>query len=805
MILDFGLAKLVDDDSDVATLTREGQFLGSLPWASPEQAAGDHAKVDMRTDVYSLGVILYRLLTGEFPYDTSGGMKVVLDRIQHDEPIPLRKVRAARPVGAAFRDAQDVSRISDRDLRTGSVSVVPVSARASHLAHIDDEIETIVLKCLAKQRERRYQTAGELARDLERYLAGEAIEAKRDSLGYVLSKQLRRYRLPVTIAAVFVTLVVIGLVVSLTLWGQASNERDRADAQGRKFQAVNRLLQATLTAVDSGELRVHEQLIRRFLDEAVGVVGPAPEDPDVRRTIGVTLAGLGEYGAAEPYLVGALEARRVVLDSGDPRIPESMVDLARLRWRQGHLVDAESLFRDVLAFWGNFPGGARAEVATASQDLAKVLQEQGRYYEADPLLRDALGAWRALFGNEHAEVAQNLDELAASHSLRSEHSEAELLLRESLRIREVLLGENHPELATTLTRLALALQAQRDARVTGQSLEMSEAETLLRQALRIRESVFGPSHPAVATSKFELASALRIRGELIEAETLYRNALEIRRRFFGDEHPETAAVLVNLGVFLQNQERLDEAEPLLREGFTVWRKLLGDTSPAVERNLNTLGWLLFRLNRFADAEVIFRDLLSLRQARRGTNDIFTLGTINDVGLMMERQGDLHGAEPYYRDALDGYRRVQGDRHQYTLAPTANLGRVLVESARFAEAVNLLEPAEEMARRTLQGQWLGDFLLSLGKARAGMRAFSTASRALEEAHRLLAEALGNTHDATQRSTLALAQLYEAWDAAEPGTGKTERAAEYRRALEASAAGGPHRRSSTPTPTTAERED
>jgi len=164
-ILDFGLAKIDLQTSSsgptAVAMTQTGQFLGSLPWASPEQAEGAPHRIDLRTDVYSLGVILYQMLTGRFPYSVHGNMPDVLQRIQHTEPV--RPSRNCAPDG-------------------------PCSG------NIDDEVETIVLKCLAKDPERRYQSADALARDLEHYLAGEPIEARRESAAYVLRKYVQRHR-----------------------------------------------------------------------------------------------------------------------------------------------------------------------------------------------------------------------------------------------------------------------------------------------------------------------------------------------------------------------------------------------------------------------------------------------------------------------------------------------------------------------------------------------------------------------------------------------------------------------------------
>ena len=192
-VLDFGLAKVVVSETEASAMTLTGQFVGSLGWASPEQAEGVPSKIDVRTDVYSLGVILYQMLTSKFPYEVVGNLRDVLDRIMRSEP--------TRP--GAIRE------------------------------QVNDELDTIVLKCLQKERERRYQTAGELARDIERYLAGEPIEAKRDSGWYMFKKTIHRYRVAAAVSASMVFVIVVGLAVTLVFWQQAVRQRDRAVAAER--------------------------------------------------------------------------------------------------------------------------------------------------------------------------------------------------------------------------------------------------------------------------------------------------------------------------------------------------------------------------------------------------------------------------------------------------------------------------------------------------------------------------------------------------------------------------------------------
>ena len=205
VVLDFGLAKVTaEDKEDPSTppdMTETGQFVGSLPWASPEQVEGRTQDIDVRSDVYSLGVVLYRLLTGVFPYQVSGPPRTVIENILYTPPASPRTLNSA----------------------------------------IGDEVETIVLKCLSKDRERRYQSAGELARDVWRYLAGEPIEAKRDSGWYVLRKTLRRYRLVVVVAGTFLVLV-MSATVALSIMYRTAVEAETAAEQARDAESRQRTL-----------------------------------------------------------------------------------------------------------------------------------------------------------------------------------------------------------------------------------------------------------------------------------------------------------------------------------------------------------------------------------------------------------------------------------------------------------------------------------------------------------------------------------------------------------------------------------
>ncbi|MHC5114927.1 MAG: serine/threonine-protein kinase, partial [Planctomycetota bacterium] len=330
-ILDFGLAKIDEASEGLAsapTMTVPGQFVGSLPWASPEQAEDDasgHA-LDVRSDVYSLGVILYQLLTGEFPYDVGGGVRTVFENITAAEPVPPRTLRT----------------------------------------DINDEVETIVLKCLHKEPERRYQSAGELARDVRRYLAGEAIEAKRDSTWYVLTKTVRRYRVPLSVAAAFLVLLTVFAVTMAFQYRRATAAERLADRRAEE----SLLVLAGLTDVFSEGQSEHVGHREILGPGAERVVERYADQPRVQVALMESIASIAD-GLALPDVV--------------------------VTWRE-RVVEHRS----------RVLGDDALTIAESRQQLAEAIAWAGDRVRAAEILTDVLAQRRRVLGDEHALVAQTM-------------------------------------------------------------------------------------------------------------------------------------------------------------------------------------------------------------------------------------------------------------------------------------------------------------------------------------------------------------------------------------------------------------
>ncbi|MFO0837814.1 MAG: serine/threonine-protein kinase [Phycisphaerae bacterium] len=594
-VLDFGLAKLAQTDSgdgSDAAMTQTGQFVGSLPWAAPEQAAGLPDQIDIRSDVYSLGVILYQMLTGALPISTSGGFREVLYRIQHADPIRPRSISRG----------------------------------------VDDELETITLKCLAKERERRYQSAGELARDIRRYLAGEPIEAKRDSVAYVLRKELRRHRVPVAIASAFALVVVAGLLTSAYFWHLSAQQRDdaiaardeqahlrglaeanekTANTETAKSQAVTEFLRTLLTSADPALTRGREVTVREILDRAAEQVGAnAPPEPEVeaavRRTVGESYISLGAYSEAASMLDRATELSTGCFGADDRRTLETRASLARALFFSARFAQAEATTRDVLAVLSRAGDSDPPFRLKLQINLGFTLLEQNKLEEAESLLRAALTESRQILGVTH------LDTLTAA------------------------------------SVLGVVLQTMK---------RYDEAEQLQREALAGHVQALGPEHPKTLKTMHNLATTLRQERKLEEAEALHRRGLEIKSRVMGPEHPDTLLSLNGLALVLWSLDRREEAVQYTRQAVDAERRLLGPTHKNTITNEDNLANQLKSLAKYADLEALLQEVVQTRRDLLGEEDAETIRAEDYLCDTLRFRGKSDALREFNSDLIERWRQI----------------------------------------------------------------------------------------------------------------------------------------------------
>ncbi|MBI5764806.1 MAG: tetratricopeptide repeat protein [Planctomycetes bacterium] len=706
-VLDFGLAKLSDGLPDV---TIAGQFIGSLPWCSPEQAEGRPDKVDMRSDVYSLGVVLYRILTRNLPYDVTGTSREVLDHIVREPPVDPRR----------------------------------------HNPAIDEEVATITLKCLHKDPERRYQTAGQVASDVQRYLGGEAIEAKRDSGLYVLRKTLRRYRVQAGVAAAFIFVLTVSAIALGILYRKAQLE-------ARKAEITTSFLRDTLAAADPNTSQGKEVTVREILDTAAGRVDEQlTQEPQVavamHSTIGQTYLSLGHAKEAErSYRAGFdLAVRALGVDHSDTLVAQN--GLATAFEDQSRYDEAEALFRECLDTVRRVQGPDSSFAIDVLHNLANLLRKRSKHAEAKVLLEEALERSRRVLGEENESTLITRKILAAIRQEMGQVDEAEAEYRAILTIQRRVLGDRSPLTLGTMNYLARLLKARG---------KLDEAAPVYDELVRLTHEVLGPDHPDTLRNKNSYGRLLQAQGKLAEAEATLRETLDAMNRRLGPDHFDTIVTTNNLSVLLSEQGRVADAEPLARKAVEQGRALLGDENADTLSWLNNLGNLLFQKGNAAEAEELYRHVLEVRRRLLGDEHPQTLTTMSSLANLHVANGGPRQieAEATLRHVLELRQRLLGPSHADTLLSMNNLVKALLARERFEEAEPLALQALSASRETFGPAHPLTFLITntTGETLAHRGRIDDAISILSDAVTLAGDKLphGHVYRTTLRATLGKA--------------------------------------------------
>ncbi|MFG0329343.1 MAG: tetratricopeptide repeat protein [Phycisphaerales bacterium] len=545
-VIDFGVARATDSDLAITTMqTNLGQLVGTVQYMSPEQCAGDPHDLDIRSDVYSLGVTLYEVLTNRPPYDLRDASVVQATRRITDAEAP-------RPSSI------------DRSLR--------------------GDIETIVMKALEKSRDRRYQSAAALGDDIRRYLRHEPIEARPPSAAYHLSKFARRHRALVT-GAVAAAIALVVTLIALSV-GYREAEAGRAEAE-----AVTAFLESMLASVNPEELG-REVLVVDVLDESAASLGSSFADrPAVegrmRHTVGSTYRALGAYPAAQTQLERALELRRSELGDRDPATLATLNELATAHFYQQRYDDAERLFREAFDGRRATLGTEHRDTFESMHDLAVTLRDAGRADEAEPMLRDAVAGLTRVSGPDDPYTLRARNNLGVLLFATQRYDEAEREFRETWELRSRVFGEDELPALESLDNLAMTLRQRND---------LDGAAAYMEQTLAARRARQGASHPDTAAVAFNLGLVRRAQARHEEAQPLFALASACWTTRLGADHAQTlmavkldASTLLRLGRFddaatplnrliatHQSRGEFDEARALL----TGWRAAIAATHGA---------------------------------------------------------------------------------------------------------------------------------------------------------------------------------------------------------------------------------
>jgi serine/threonine protein kinase/tetratricopeptide (TPR) repeat protein len=595
-VIDFGIAKATDQRlTDKTLFTAFEQFIGTPAYMSPEQAQMSKLDIDTRSDVYALGVLLYELLTGQTPFDQQKLIAAGLDEMR-------RIIREEEPVRPSTR----LSTLTAMD-RTSVARSRQVEA--PQLIHrLRGDLDWIVMRCLEKDRTRRYGTANSLADDVVRHLNSEPVSARPPSRLYRLERLVRRNKGTFVTGGVVAIALLLGLGFSLWTLVQEREARrqtlaaeQKAQAEAGKSQQVAEFLKEMLRgAGPSVALGRDTTMLREILDRTAGRVGRdlkgQPEvEAELRTTLGQVYEALGRYDAAEGMYREALRLRRGLWGEMNTNVADALDRLGyEMALGRGEAVESAALIAQALAIRTNLLGSEHVQVGESLAHLGKVHLYLNELNEAADLYQRSLAMKRRLLGNEHPGVAELLTILADTFRYQHRPKEAEALAREALAILTRLAADEPATLGVAAAREALA-GALSDL---GQ---MDEALNLLGDVATARMNLLGPDHPEYASAAFNLGKALVRAGRLDEGESKFRDALEVCKRTVRQEHTLTAFCLEELGQLLCRTGRLAEAEAALREALEMWKSR---ENHHVRRLRLILIGFLRRQGKLADAEAL---------------------------------------------------------------------------------------------------------------------------------------------------------------------------------------------------------
>jgi serine/threonine protein kinase/tetratricopeptide (TPR) repeat protein len=665
-LTDFGLAKLLRKESGM-TLSRD--VMGTPNYMAPEQASGHAREVTTAADVFSLGAILYELLAGRRPFQGETAVET-LNQVINAEPPPPRLLNPQVP----------------RDL------------------------ETICLKCLEKEPARRYDSAQDIAEELERFHQDEPILARPAGTAEKIWRWSRRNPKVAGLAGSVVLLLVVVAVVSTTaairIAGARAGERNQwliaernatAEALQRKRAETN----ASLARLESAKSRQVAQLLK----EALKGVGPGvaqgqnttllrgildstvrrldrdlkeqPEvDAEIRNTLGEVYMELGEFGKAEAMFRLALSKIREAFNGEHLSAASAMNNIGEALARQGRLEEAETLQRQTLELRRKDPYADPIRLATAIENLAAIVQRRGRLEEAGTFYEELMALIEKHGWQERLETADTLNNLASLRRKQGRLEEAEKLHHEALAILRKHHAGPHPKVAASLNNLA-SLLARRD--------KLAEAEAMHREALDIRRKVLPAEHGDLATSLNNLGFVLTSRGRLDEARAMIEEALAMRRKTLGSEHVSVASSLDDLGRVFERQGNLPGAEANYREALALRRKVLGNLNSSVAESLYRLAEVLFAQNRTAEAEPAYRESLAIWEKDQGVDDHHVTAVRMKLARALEAQDKLTEAEALLRQAHDSFRRVLPPDHPDLGGVQSRLAGLLGAQKKFVEA------------------------------------------------------------------------------------------------------------------------
>ena len=712
-LLDFGIARLMDPEGGGGAPT---MALMTPRYAAPEQIRGEPPGTS--TDLYSLGVVLYELMTGRSPHG--------------DEDRPAWEVSRA-----ILEEAPVAPSLAAQ--RAGPEAGLPEEP-GRWARQLAGDLDNIILLALRKEPARRYTSVEALAADIDRYLSGEPVSARPATWRYRAGKFVRRNRPAVLLGVVGLVALVTGLIATAWQARVATRERDRARVEAERARQLAEFATGLFRSADPNEAPGESLQVRTVLRQAAGrirqeLAGQPEMQVTMLKTVSQAYAGLGLYGPARAIGAEALALARGALGPRHESVADMLNLLGQHHMESQSLDSARVLLSEARRLHEDLYGPGSVKTAAVLANLGSLAYARAEYAAAESLYRRVIDIDLKAYGPEHLELARDLNNFGIELTEYMDRpAEGESLLARALDIRVRQLGSEHP--LTILTEENLGRAFEKLDR-------LPDAERCYRRTLEVRRRLLGREHPDVALSLNSLAGLLGRQGRLAEAESLFVEAAALSMKLQGARSLDTGRTLNNLAIVRYRQGHYAEAANTFQQCVEIFSEVLGpDQAGTLSATLN-LGAALRESGRLAEAEpVILKALNGNRRLHGEESPAAALAHLH-LGRLYRRTGRTAASEEELTTALRIFRAALGPTHSRVGESLEALGALYLQTGRLAEGRTACEEALAVALKSVgpDNPQTADALVTLGRLRLELHQPARAESALAAARQIRSRTYG----------------------------------------------------------------
>ncbi len=592
-LLDFGIAKLLSEEQNANTmaLTKEGSKFMTVEYASPEQVKG--GKITTASDVYSLGVLLYELLTGHLPYSFK-------NKFPHEVEKVITSVYPEKPSTIITKSNKTITEEGEtNEISPEEISILRSSNVDRLKKRLSGDIDNIILMALNKEPERRYNSVQLLAGDIKHYIEGRPVSAHSDSLWYRSRKFVSRHKIGVTAIVIIVFLLITGVAAVVWQANIASMQRDKATLEVAKSNQVNKFLNEILSSVDPSKEGKDVKVVE-VLDKASKKINTElknqPEiESEIRTTLGITFQNLGLYDQGIIQLGRALQLKDSVLGINNIETAMSFKNLALVYHYKGNLDTAKYLYEKSIEILRKLVKPPNSKIAEALNDYGTLQMDLSKYKDAKKSFEESLVNYINVYGKEHKDVASTYNNLALDFHYLNELDSAEKYYKTAYELNKKIFGDSSLSITYNINNLAFVAQDKGN---------YIAAESLFSKAYNLRKKVLGDNHPEVTVNKYNLGCSLFFLGKYKQSEALITEAIKSWEKKLDKNHYYFGDAYAFLGKVENADGKYDSAYQNLTHSLQIRRKLFNEKNSLLIFTECELGKSLIGLKKYSEAENI---------------------------------------------------------------------------------------------------------------------------------------------------------------------------------------------------------